>query len=239
MHLPRAPARIQVYSLSKCMYPSPSVLPLQMYSLTHTRAHPRARLLAGASFGTLLFVRHSLGTWTAAQSPACGLLTTEGRMSHGVRAASRARRLLLTTSDRQRLAANETNTSGSDAWVEGALLDLRRNRVRTGDVAIHDSRRRNSSAVALAAFSYWPQRATRTWIFSRCCPHDRTWRHATLSERGLADTFHRALEATRYMYLYLYRGTRRTAPPRSAQAGAHPLRNGASGRASGQRNAKK
>ena len=47
-----------------------------------------------------------------------------------------------------------------------------------------------------------------------------------------------ALEATRYMCLYLYRGTRRTAPPRSAQAGAHPLRNGASGRASGQINAK-
>jgi hypothetical protein len=75
-------ASLQESSLSKCL---PS------------RTHVRARVLAGASFGTCCTC---VIAWARgpALGPACGLHITGARISHGVRAASRARRLLLTTS---------------------------------------------------------------------------------------------------------------------------------------------
>jgi hypothetical protein len=81
-HAPARFASLQESSLSKCL---PS------------RTHVRVRVLAGASFGTCCTC---VIAWARgpALGPACGLRITGARISHGVRAASRARRLLLTTS---------------------------------------------------------------------------------------------------------------------------------------------
>ena len=124
------------------------ILPLQVSSLTHTRARPRARR---GFLWYLLYVRHSLGTWT---SPRSSLWVAhywgpyKPWREGGLKSPSSVAHYL-----RQRLGANETNTSR----CVGALLDL-----RNKGIAIHDSRRRNSSAsasgvggfLALAAKAY-------------------------------------------------------------------------------------
>lgn len=142
-HAPARFASLQESSLSKCL---PS------------RTHVRVRVLAGASFGTCCTC---VIAWARgpALGPACGLRITGARISHGVRAASRARRLLLTTSGSDWV---QTRPTHHDAWVPCLICAIR-------GLPSTTPAEETAVPVALAAFSHWPRRPTRTLNFSRCC----------------------------------------------------------------------
>jgi hypothetical protein len=106
-HAPARFASLQESSLSKCL---PS------------RTHVRVRVLAGASFGTCCTC---VIAWARgpALGPACGLRITGARISHGVRAASRARRLLLTTSGSDWVQTRPTHHDA--CWVPCLICAIR------------------------------------------------------------------------------------------------------------------